>query len=82
MGLERVMASSKLSPENAEFLDDVARSLRPYPVSQSSLVDTMVSIVRKLSRNGTVNLEPKALQELLGNEGRPGSEGRRKGAQP
>jgi len=73
MGLERTMVSSKLSPENVEFLSDMERSLKPYSVSQSSLLDLCIRIVRQLHRQGKVNLQPAALQELLGTEGRPGT---------
>jgi hypothetical protein len=78
MGLERTMVSSKLSPENVEFLSDMERSLKPYSVSQSSLLDLCIRIVRQLHRQGKVNLQPAALQELLGTEGRPGTTERRK----
>lgn len=73
MGLERTMVSSKLSPENVEFLSDMERSLKPYSVSQSSLLDLCVRIVRQLHRQGKVNLKPAELQELLGTEGLPGT---------
>jgi hypothetical protein len=73
MGLERTMVSSKLSPENVEFLSDMERSLKPYSVSQSSLLDLCIRIVRHLHREGKVSLQPEALQELLGTEGRPGT---------
>ncbi len=73
MGLERTMVSSKLSPENVEFLSDMERSLKPYSVSQSSLLDLCIRIVRHLHREGKVSLRPEALQELLGTEGRPGT---------
>lgn len=73
MGLERTMVSSKLSPENVEFLSDMERSLKPYSVSQSSLLDLCIRIVRQLHRQGKVNLQPAALQELLGTDGRPGT---------
>jgi hypothetical protein len=76
MGMERVMASSKLSVENAEFLDEWERRLKPYKTSESSLVDLAVRIVRHLVARGELNLDPKALQELLGNESRPGAKGR------
>ena len=78
MGLERTMVSSKLSPENVEFLTDMERSLKPYSVSQSSLLDLCVRIVRQLHRQGKVNLQPAEVQELLGTEGRPGTAERRK----
>lgn len=78
MGLERTMVSSKLSPENVEFLSDMERSLKPYSVSQSSLLDLCIRIVRQLHRQGKVNLQPAALQELLGTEGLPGTAERRK----
>lgn len=74
MGLERTMVSSKLSEENSEFLYEIERNLRPYEVSQSSLVNLMVSITRRLYRLGDLNLEPKALQELLGTERLVGTE--------
>lgn len=69
MGLERIMASSKLDVRNLEFLDEVARSLKPFEVSQSSLVNLCVGIVRRLSQRGEISLEPKSLQMLLGNAG-------------
>jgi len=78
MGMERTMVSSKLSPENVEFLSDMERSLKPYSVSQSSLLDLCIRIVRQLHRQGKVSLQPEALQELLGTEGRPGTAERRK----
>jgi hypothetical protein len=76
LGLERVMASAKLSPENSEFLYEIERNLRPYEVSQSSLVNLAVTIVRRLYRLGDLNLEPKALQDLLCNESLLRSEGK------
>jgi len=78
MGLERTMVSSKLSPENVEFVSEMEHSLKPYSVSQSSLVDLCVRIVRQLHRQGKVNLQPAALQELLGTEGLPGTAERKK----
>jgi hypothetical protein len=66
MGQERTMVSSKLSAENLEFLDEWERNLKPHNVSQSSLVDLCVRIVRQLHRHGDLSLEPQALQELLG----------------
>lgn len=62
------MVSSKLSEENTEFLYEIERNLRPYEVSQSSLVNLMVTIARRLYRRGDLNLEPQSLQELLGTE--------------
>lgn len=75
MGIERVMASSKLDRESAEFLDDMAKSLRPYEVSQSSLVNLCVRIVRNSVQRGDLNLDPRSLQEFLGTESRPGRPG-------
>jgi hypothetical protein len=78
MGLERTLVSSKLSPENVEFLSEMERSLKPYSVSQSSLLDLCIRIVRQLHRRGDLSLSPTALQELLGTEGRPGTAGKGK----
>jgi hypothetical protein len=77
MGIEKVMASSKLSVENAEFLDGWARRFRPYGVSQSSLMDLALRIVRRLEATGELSLEPPALQALLGTNGVPGSDRRK-----
>jgi hypothetical protein len=65
MGVERITVSAKLSLENMEFLDELAHRLRPYEVSQSSLVNTLVRIVRQLEATGKISLEPKQLQTLL-----------------
>jgi len=76
MGMERVMASSKLDRESAEFLDDMAKSMRPYEVSQSSLMNLCVRIVKRAVERGDLSLEPRRLQELLGTESRPGTRSR------
>lgn len=68
MGMERLMASAKLSQRNAEFLDDWARQLRPYEISQSSLIDRAVDIVRTLVRSGKLKLDPESMQALVGTE--------------
>ena len=47
------------------FLDDWARRLRPFPVSQSSLIDLCVRIVRRLYAKGDISLTPEALRTLL-----------------
>lgn len=73
MGLERTMVSSKLSAENTEFLDELARRLKPYEVSQSSLVNTLVRIIRQLEVKGKISLTPEGLQELFGTESRRGT---------
>jgi hypothetical protein len=72
MGLERMMVSAKISPENLEFLDQWGRHLKPHDVSQSSLVDLSVRIVRQLHLRGDLSLEPEALQDLLRTNSRPG----------
>ena len=72
------MVSSKLSPENTEFLDEWSRQLKPLTVSQSSLVDLSVRIVRHLFMAGKLSLEPRALQEFLGTEGTRSTEGKGK----
>ncbi len=66
--MERETISAKHSPENIEFLEDWGREFRPYPISDSALVDLCVSIVRTLRRKGTISLEPGALQGLLSAE--------------
>ena len=66
MGIERSATSAKLSPENFEFLLERRRSLRPYEVSVSSLVNLCVRIVRELHTKGELNLEPAELQKLCG----------------
>ena len=66
MGIDRTMVSAKLSRENVDFLDDRQRSLRPYEVSVSSLVNLCVRIVRELHAKGELSLEPEQLQKLLG----------------
>lgn len=70
MGLERMAVSTKLAPYNLEFIEEWAKSLRPHPVSDSSLVDLCVSIVRLQARAGTLDLAPEALQVFLRNEGK------------
>jgi hypothetical protein len=79
MGLERIMTSSKLDVRNMEFLDEVARSLKPFEVSQSSLVNICVGIVRRLTQRGQISFTPAGLQEFLGNEGTAGNAGSKKG---
>jgi len=69
MGIERASVSTKLSPENIEFLDELIYRLRPYEVSQSSLVNTLIRIIRQLEAMGKISLEPKQLQATLGNRG-------------
>jgi hypothetical protein len=73
MGLERVMASSKLDREAAEFVDGWIRKLKPYEASQSSLINLGLRILGRLEATGKISLEPQALQELLGTESRPGT---------
>lgn len=70
MGVERVMVSSKLDRENAEFLDEIAANFKPYEVSQSSLVNTLLRVIRRLHYEGKLDLEPRALQALMGTESR------------
>lgn len=72
MGVERVMVSSKLDRENAEFLDEIAANFKPYEVSQSSLVNTLLRVIRRLHYEGKLDLEPRALQALMGTETLPG----------
>src|SRR2546430_7588047 len=55
--VERTMVSAKFDDANLEFLDMWSRLQKPYAVSQSSLVNLAVSIVRKLVINGTISLE-------------------------
>jgi hypothetical protein len=66
MGIERTLASAKLSSENIEFLEEWRRRLAPYDVSQSSLINLCVGIVRQLHAKGALRLEPKELQALFG----------------
>ena len=66
MGIERTAVTAKLSPENAEFLDDLKRRFRPYEVSRSSLLNLCVRIVRELHGKGELSFEPAQLQKLLG----------------
>src|SRR5439155_11849984 len=49
--VERTMVSAKFDDANLEFLDMWSRLQKPYAVSQSSLVNLAVSIVRKLVTN-------------------------------
>jgi hypothetical protein len=57
--------STKLSPENLDFLSKQRRSLRPYDISLSSLVNLCVRIVRRLHDRGELSLEPLQLQAQL-----------------
>lgn len=75
MGIERTAVSTKLSPENMEFIDEWAQSLKPLDVSASSLVDLSVRIVRNLVATGKLSREPKALQDFLGNVRNGSNEG-------
>ena len=68
MALERVMASAKLDRENAEFLDEIAANFEPYEISQSSLMNTLLHVLRHMYRRGDINLEPSALQKILRTE--------------
>lgn len=65
MGIERMAISSKLSPENVEFLEQQKRALRPYDVSISSLINVCVRIVREMHARGELSLKPEDLQKLL-----------------
>jgi hypothetical protein len=69
LGQERASVSTKLSAENEEFLYEWLRSLRPYDVSESGIVNKSLDIVRTLVRRGELSLEPKALQAFLENGG-------------
>lgn len=68
MGIERSMASAKYSPENMDFLREVERSLWPYEISQSSLMNSLLDILRRLHRKGDIDLTPAALQASLRTE--------------
>jgi hypothetical protein len=57
--------TTKLSPENLDFLSNQRRSLRPYDISLSSLVNLCVRIVRRLYARGELSLEPLQLQAQL-----------------
>jgi len=65
MSAERAEVSTKLSPENFDFLNKQRRSLRPYDISLSSLVNLCVRIVRQLHVSGQLSLEPLQLQAQL-----------------
>ena len=67
MGLERASVSTKLSPENEEFLYEWLRSLKPYDISESALLNKCADIVRTLVGRGQLSLEPKKLQAFLEN---------------
>src|SRR5437773_10018060 len=71
--VERTMVSAKFDDASLEFLDMWSRLQKPYAVSQSSLVNLAVSIVRKLVTNGTISLEPGRLQEFLSTESTNGT---------
>jgi hypothetical protein len=65
MAHNRTVVSSILSPENFDFLNKQRRSLRPYDISLSSLVNLCVRIVRRLHARGELSLEPLQLQAQL-----------------
>lgn len=68
MGIEKSMASAKYSSENMDFLREVERSLWPYEISQSSLLDSLLTILRRHVRKGDIDLSPGALQASLRTE--------------
>lgn len=57
--------SAKVSPEIEEFLYEWSKSLKPYNVSSSSLLERCAEIVMVMVKRGELNLEPKALQDFL-----------------
>jgi hypothetical protein len=65
MAVERAEVSTKLSPENFDFLNKQRRLFRPYDISLSSLVNLCVRIVRQLHARGELSLEPLQLQAQL-----------------
>ena len=65
MANDRTAVSTNLSPENLDFLIKQRRSLRPYDISLSSLVNLCVRIVRRLHGRGELSLEPLQLQAQL-----------------
>lgn len=77
MGQERTAVSAKVSAEIEEFLYEWSRSLKPYEVSTSSLLQRCAEIVRVMVRRGELSLEPKALQDFLENGSNGGKESKR-----
>lgn len=65
MGIEKSMASAKYSPENMDFIREIERSLWPYELTQSSLMNSLLDILRRLHGKGDIDLSPAALQARL-----------------
>jgi hypothetical protein len=59
----------KLSSDSLTFLCDWVSQFKPYEVSDDSLVDLSVRIVRQLQLCGQLDLSPAGLQKLFSAKG-------------
>jgi hypothetical protein len=55
----------KLSTDSLDFLRSWVRQLQPYDVSDDSLVELSLQIVRLLHARGQLDLRPEGLHQLL-----------------
>jgi hypothetical protein len=59
----------KLSPDSLSFLRSWVSQLEPYDISEDSLVELSVQIVRQLQLCGRLDLSSKGLHELFSKGG-------------
>jgi hypothetical protein len=55
----------KLSPDSLNFLRSWVSQLERYDISDDSLAELSLQIVRQLHASGQLDLSPAALQQLL-----------------
>lgn len=57
--------TTRMLPQNSEFLDDWVVAMSPYGVTESGLINLCIAIVRSLYDSGQLNLSPTNLRNLL-----------------
>ena len=65
MGIERRVVSTKLEPEELEWLDARVAELHPLMEGRSGTMRLMLLVMKRLTAEGSVRWSAGALQDLL-----------------
>jgi len=65
MGMERVVIAAKVSEENRAWLEYLKASFFPFEITNSGLINSLLTVVRLMSARNQITLTPESLQLLL-----------------